>query len=112
MRAVTTAIALTLAAGVAAPASAGILINPKGIFLTEPEVPSFVTTEEGQAFFGGPGVGFRRPGRTGFFPQPFDPGLPRNGRNAFGPDGFKFEQQPHGKIEKKLSDTNIFFWLD
>ncbi|MEM9046597.1 MAG: hypothetical protein AAGC81_18090 [Pseudomonadota bacterium] len=110
MRALTIAIAAGIA--LATPASAGILINPKGIFLTEPEVPDFVVTENGQTFFGGPGVGFRRPGRSGFFPQPFDPGLFRSGKNAYGPDGFKFEPQPHGKVEKKLSDTNIFFWLD
>lgn len=113
MRVLAPVLALSIGAGIGpVPADAGILVNPKGIFLTEPENPAFVVDENGQARFGGPATGFRRFGRDGFFPTPVDPGLPRQGRNSFGPDGFEFEQQLHGKVEKKLSDINIFFWLD
>lgn len=110
--AVAVAAMLATASLTALPAQAGILINPKGIFLTEPEVPAFVVDETGQARFGGPATGFRRFGRSGFFPLPFDPGLYRSGENAYGPDGFAFEPMPHGKIEMQLSDVNIFFWMD
>ena len=80
-----------LALALAAPAAqAGILINPQGIFLTEPEIPGFVRDDSGQALFGSPARGFRRFGRSGFFPEPADPGLPRKGRNSFGADGFEF----------------------
>ncbi|MEM9100425.1 MAG: hypothetical protein AAGC79_18105 [Pseudomonadota bacterium] len=110
MRAPIIATAACLA--LASPAMAGILFNPKGIFLTEPEAPDFIVTESGQTVFGGPGNGYRRPGRSGFFPQSYDPGLYRYGKSAYGADGFKFEPQPHGKVERKLSDMNVFFWLD
>ncbi|MEM7239862.1 MAG: hypothetical protein AAF501_18810 [Pseudomonadota bacterium] len=114
MRAHTAILATVIAVSglIAGPSAAGILINPKGIFLTEPEVPAFVVGEDGQARFGGPATGFRRFGRSGFFPLPQDPGLFRSGQASYGPDGFEFAPLPHGKIEMQLSDVNIFFWLD
>ena len=110
MRTALTAIVLAGALGL--PAQAGLLINPTGIFLTEPEIsPVIVDEATGQARFGSPAGGFRRTGRSGFFPTPVDPGLPRQGRNAFGAEGFKAEPQLHGRVEKKLSDVDIFFGL-
>ncbi|MEM7505219.1 MAG: hypothetical protein AAF415_00625 [Pseudomonadota bacterium] len=104
-----TAALIGIGSAVAAPAQAGLLINPQGIFLTSPEQPSFVRDANGQARFGSPAGGFRRFGRSGFFPTPNDPGLPQNGRNAFGAEGRAFEAQPHGEIERKL-DGEGFLW--
>lgn len=104
------AAALVSMAGLsAAPAQAGLLINPQGIFITSPEQPSFVRDANGQARFGSPAGGFRRFGRSGFFPTPSDRGLPQNGRNAFGAEGRSFETPPHGKIERKIVGEG-FLW--
>lgn len=103
-------LALTLVSVVfsASAASAGLLINPKGIFVTAPEVPAFVRTTDGHAYFGGPATGFRQFGESGFSPVPYDPGLYRDGINAYGPAGFEFEPMPHGEIEFQITDETFF----
>ncbi|MEL6475734.1 MAG: hypothetical protein AAFR17_00280 [Pseudomonadota bacterium] len=97
----TAALAITLATPAA---QAGLLITPQGLFLTEPEIPSFVRDETGQAQFGSPATGFRRFGRSGFFPTPVDPTLPRQGRNAFGGERFYFTPA------EKAPATPLYKW--
>lgn len=112
MPAKTLILAAALALAGSLPSQAGILINPQGIFLTEPEVQAFVRDETGQVRFGSPAGGFRRTGRSGFFPTPVDPGLPRNGRNAFGGAGYEAEPAaPHGPVERTILDRDPFFGL-
>ncbi len=106
------ALSLLLAGGFAPGAKAGLLINPNGIFLTAPEVPAFVRTADGHAYFGGPATGFRQFGESGFSPVPYDPGLYRNGINAYGPTGFEFHPMPHGEIEFEITDDTFFGLLD
>lgn len=92
----------------ASAANAGLLINPQGIFVTEPEVPAFIRTDDGHAYFGGPATGFRQFGESGFSPIPYDPGLYRDGINAYGPAGFEFQSMPHGEIELQVTDDTFF----
>lgn len=101
--AIVATISLGAAMAITTPASAGILINPQGIFLTEPEVSPFVANANGRQF-GSPAGGFRRFGRSGFFPTPVDPTVPRAGQSPHYSDGKPVERQPHGKVESTLFD--------
>ncbi|MBY8975828.1 hypothetical protein KHP62_08425 [Rhodobacteraceae bacterium NNCM2] len=104
--------ALISAVSLAVPARAGIVINPQGIFLTEPEVPAFVVDESGQAYFGGPATGYRQFGRSGYSPIPYDPGLYRYGKGAYDGAGFAFEPMLHGKVQMQLTDETFFGLID
>lgn len=98
--------ALSAPAIMATPASAGLLINPQGIFLTEPEVSPY-QAGAGQRSFGSPATGFRRFGRNGFFPTPVDPTVPASGQSRPSEALELSAEQPHGKVESKLFD-----WFD
>lgn len=107
-----TAAALTIAAAgmAAAPAQAGILINEEGIFLTDPD-PSLATGIVGTPFWGGPGTGFRRFGRDGFFALPRDPGLPFNGRTAYGAASRKLDDRIRAEQKAEGKRTSLFDFI-
>ncbi|MEM0923708.1 MAG: hypothetical protein AAGI13_11720 [Pseudomonadota bacterium] len=85
-------------------AEAGLLLTPQGLFLTEPESRNVIRDATGQARFGGPASGYRRFGREGYFPEPYDPALPRQGRSSYGGDGFSFEVPSQQEGARKLLD--------
>ena len=82
-----------LALGAAAPAHAGILINPNGIFLTGPTLS--------QSPKAGPALGFRQFGREGFFAAPDRVGEQFAKRNRLGHAGKK--APPHRVNERTLT---------
>lgn len=77
----------------AAPAQAGILINPKGIFLTGPTIS--------QSPKAGPALGFRQFGRAGFFAAPDRVAEPFAKRTRLGHAGQK--APPHRVNERTLT---------
>ncbi|MEO1492685.1 MAG: hypothetical protein AAFV19_11085 [Pseudomonadota bacterium] len=107
-----TAAAMTLvAAGMAsAPAQAGILINADGIFLTDPD-PSLATGIVGTPYWGGPGTGFRRFGRDGFFALPRDTGLPFHGRTAYGAASRKLDDRIRAEQKAAGNRSSIFDYI-
>ncbi len=99
-------------APVAVPAQAGITINAEGIFLTEPNATiSQAVKIDGVTRFGGPGTGFRRFGRDGFFPLPRDETLPLKGRNSFGAAGRKLDDQIKAAPKPDLKDISSWYYL-